>query len=206
MKKFFLLFSVALIFSRCVNLIYGLHDTKALDKKEIVELSLKRKIPPADNFELDTMYLMFLNKVDTFKYKNSERKNHYQPLQALYYNKAGGLDAFIINCYSRGFPNLKWNRKGILDTFVPKKQAPLDSILPLFEHLKYMKPLPGAQRFNFGQDDYTVIVYWSYFMGRQSKRLNKAIQKNVQLAKGKKVRVMYVNTDNFFKKASKNSQ
>ncbi|PBQ32226.1 hypothetical protein CNR22_10730 [Sphingobacteriaceae bacterium] len=200
MKNCLVLIALSLLLSGCVKLIYGLHDTKALDKKEIVELSLKRKIPAADNFELDTMYLMFLNKVDTFKYKSSERKNHYQPLQALYYNKAGGLDAFIINCYSRGFPNLKWNRRGILDTFVPKKQAPPDSILPMFEHLKYLKALPGAQRFTFGQDDYTVIVYWSYFMGRQSKRLNKAIEKNVKLAKGKKVRILYVNTDNFFKK------
>lgn len=206
MKNFFLLFVVVLLCSGCAHLIYGLHHTKSLDKKTILEYSLKRKIPPADNFELDTMYLMFLNKVDTFRYKNSEHKNHYQPLQALYYNKAGGLDAFIINCYARGFPNLKWNRKGILDTFVPRRQAPTDSILPLFEHLKYMKPLPGAQRFTFGQDDYTVIVYWNYFMGRQSKRLNKAIQKNVKLAKGKKVRLMYVNTDNFFNKAFKNSR
>ena len=200
MKKIILFAILSLSLASCVNLIYGLHHPKILSKKEIVDLSLKRKIPPADNFELDTMYLMFLNKVDTFTYKNSERKNHYQPLQALYYNKQGKLESFIINCYAGGFPNLKWNRKGILETFVPKKQAPLDSILPLFEHLKYLKALPGAQRFIFGQDDYTVIVYWNYFMGRQSKRLNKAIKKNVKLSKGKKVRILYVNTDNFFKK------
>jgi len=206
MKKIILLLAVSFSLASCVKLIYGLHDTKALDKKTIVDYSVKRGIPAADNFELDTMYLVFLNKVDTFLYKNSERKNHYQPLQALYYNKQGKLESFIINCYARGIPNLKWNRGGILDTFIPRKQAPLDSILPLFEHLKFLKALPGAQRFDFGKDDYTVIVYWNYFMGRQSQRLIKAIQQNVMLAKNKKVRIIYVNTDNFFNKTFKLSR
>jgi hypothetical protein len=180
-------------------MVVGLHETKTLDKKTIQEYAEKNKIPAADNFELDSMYIRFINSIDTLRYP-VERKNHYQPLQALYYDQQGKLQAFIINCYARGFPNLKWNRGGIFDTFLPKQQAPVDSILPLYEHLKFIRPLPGAQRFVFGQNEYTIIVYWNHFMGRQSRHLVEEVQKNLKLAGNRKVRVIYVNNDNFFAK------
>jgi len=197
-----LLLGLSLALCSCSRIIFrmmGLHENKILDQKTILAYSEKNKIPAADNFRLDTTYLRFLKTVDTLRFA-AERKNHYQPLQALYYDGNGTLRAFIINCYTGGFPNLKWNRGKVLDTFLPGPQAPLDSILPLYEHLKYLKPLPGAQRFSYGQNEYIIIVYWSHFMGRQGRRLIEAIKKNVKLAGNKKVRVIYVNTDNFFAK------
>lgn len=186
----------------CSKLLYaivGLHETKKLSKQEIAQCALKNKIPVADNFELDSIYIRFINAIDTLRFA-SERKNHYQPLQALYYDQQGALKVFIVNCYARGFPNLKWNRGKIFDTFLPARQAPTDSILPLYEHLKYLKPLPGAQRFVYGQNEYIVLVHWNHFMGRQSRHLIEEVQKNMQLVGNHKVRVIYVNNDNFFAK------
>ena len=46
--------------------------------------------------------------------------------------------------------------------------------------------------------EYIVFVYWSKFMGRQSKRFINFINKNSSLNKNEKIRVIYVNTDNIY--------
>lgn len=143
-KNHFLLVFVSLALGSCASFIYRLHDIRKLDKETILLYSEKVGIPAVDNFVLDTIYSRFINSPDTLRHR-SEHKNHDQPLQALYYDKQGVLNTFIINSYARGLPNLKWNRGGILNTFLPKKQVPPDSTLSLFEHLKYSKPLPGLK-------------------------------------------------------------
>jgi hypothetical protein len=44
----------------------------------------------------------------------------------------------------------------------------------------------------------TVVVFWTRFMGRQTKRFVETVQQNVNLSKGKPVNVIYINNDNFF--------
>jgi hypothetical protein len=47
--------------------------------------------------------------------------------------------------------------------------------------------------------DYTVVVHWSRFMTRQSRRLIQAVRRNVALAPaGTRVAVVFVNTDDFY--------
>jgi hypothetical protein len=78
--------------------------------------------------------------LDTLRFKE-QIKNHYQPLQALYYNANGELSRFYVNCYAGGFPQLKWNRNGILNTFPPQHQAPVDSILSLKTLSNFLHPV-----------------------------------------------------------------
>lgn len=120
------------------------------------------------------------------------------PLQALYYDNSGQLQAFQINCYAGGFPNFHWDRNGILATFPPQQQAPLDSIVPLDTQLKYLRLLSQTKKFSADSFDSIVIVYWNRFMGRQSKRLIRFVQDNSKLATEKKVKIIYVNNDNIF--------
>ncbi|MBS1652294.1 MAG: hypothetical protein JSU07_09820 [Bacteroidetes bacterium] len=179
--------------------IFGIKNIKAVNKKTIIHYSKKYHIPINDSYELDTSYFSFLQSIDTAKFK-SEIKNHYQPLQALYYNKTETLISFHINCNAGGFPNLKWNRNGIMTSFPPKQQTKVDTIIPLKTQLKHLTPVFTSKKNLPDSVDYLVIVYWSRFMGRQSKKLIQQVQKNCQIEPIKKIKILYANNDNVFAK------
>lgn len=176
---------------------YGIKKNRTVDEETIYHYSKEYNIPFTESYELDTAYLTFLTSLDATISK-AQIKNHQQPLQALYYGRNGQLHSFQVNCYAGGFPNLKWDRNEIMTTFPPKQQAPIDSIVTLETQLKYLKPLSRTEIFSTSDYDYIVIVYWSRFMGRQNKRLIQFVQDNSKLATGKKVRILYANTDNIF--------
>jgi hypothetical protein len=177
--------------------LYGMKDMKAVDEKMILQLSQEYNIPLEDSYELDTAYSTFLLLRDKVLYKQ-QIKNHYQPLQALYFDKKGQLISFQINCNAGGSPNLAWDRDSILTTFPPKQQTAIDSILSLEKELKFLHPLTKTSKFNAADYDYVVVIYWNRFMDRQSKRFIKFMQDNSQLAKDKKVKIVYANNDNIF--------
>ena len=193
MLAFFGLTSCTSIFTG----IYGMKKMKNVDENTIARFAKKYNIPASDNYEIDTAYFSCLFSLDTTQFKQ-EIKNHYQPLQALYYDNSGELKSFQVNCYAGGFPNLKWDRNEIMTTFPPKQQAPIDSIVPLETHLKYLKPLSQTEKIRPVNYDYIVIVHWNRFMGRQSKRLIRFVQDNSILAIDTKMKIIYVNTDNLF--------
>jgi len=177
--------------------IYGIKKIRFLEEKEILDYGKQYKIPYQDSYQLDTSYFSFMSNLDSDKY-GSQIKNHLQPLQALYYNQEGELLSFHINCYAGGFPNLKWDRNDIFSTFPPKEQAPIDRILSLADHMKFAKPMSQTENLSIVNFDNIVIVYWSRFMGRQSKRLINYVQANERLAYDRKVKIVYINADNIF--------
>jgi hypothetical protein len=177
--------------------IYGIKKIKRVNKNTIVRYAKKYNVSSTNSYELDTSYFLFLTSLDTIKYK-LQIKNHYQPLQALYYDNTGYLKSFQVNCYAGGFPNLKWDINGIMSAFPPKQQAPIDSIIPLETQLKYLNPISPSFKLSIDSYDYIVIVYWNRFMGRQSKRLIHIVQENCKLEKEKKVKIIYANNDNIF--------
>ncbi len=204
MKKFrTILFMLALILAgsaarpQIANGLYGMKKLKKVDTNTILKYAKRYRIPFKANFMLDTAYVKFLSSFDTAIFKE-QVKNHYQPLQALYYNRNGQLVSFQVNCYAGGVPNLDWDRNGNMTVFPPKQQAPVDKIVPLSTLLDYLEPLPPTKNIFKGNYDYTVVVFWSVFMGRQSRRLIHIVQDNMQLNTNKRIRVLYVNTDNFF--------
>ena len=174
---------------------------KSIDEKTIYNYAKIYNIPSDDVYELDTAYFSYLFSLDTAKYK-SQIKNHYQALQALYYDKSGHLTSFQVTCYTGGFPNLNWNRNATMTTFPPKQQAPLDSIVQLKTQMIYLKPLSQTKKLPSDSSDFTVIVYWNRFMGRQSKRLIRYVQDNCKLEPKRKIKILYANTDNIFVKQS----
>ena len=182
-----------------VKTIFGIQDPKVLSDKEISKFANRLKIPREDNFSLDTSYFDFILALDTNIYK-SERKNHYQPLQALYFDSLGNLCRFYINCYAGGFPNLKWNRNGNLNTFPPAEQAPIDSIINLRKQISFLNNCGNSDLIILinSNPDYTVVVYWNHFMNRHSKRLIKLIKRNCEKANGKTIKLIFVNNDNAF--------
>ena len=116
--------------------LYGL-DTKFVpahdDNREKVQARFGLEGEPW--YELDetslTCYLMdsFYTKLDTTDSLRWERQakllnNHLQMLQAMYFDRAGRLVSFHLNCYAEGFPNLKWNKYGAFNSFPPFKCSP----------------------------------------------------------------------------------
>lgn len=199
-RKFYFVFVVFISFfiQSCSSLLlktYGLKTMKPLTTEEIIRQGKKYKIPASDGFELDSTYYTFIKSLDTSRFIQVQ-KDHFQPLQAIYYDKTGQMCAFHINCYCGGFPNLKWNRNGNFETFLPKQQAPLDSIFTLEKQLSFVQPLAHQDTLNITPFDYVVVVHWSRYMGRQSKRLIELVQKNARLTNRERIKIIYVNSDN----------
>ncbi|WP_343632549.1 hypothetical protein [Fluviicola sp.] len=180
--------------------LYGMRMPKEINEKRILKAGRKYHIPVEDSYVLHSAYSAYLFSLDTSKFK-LQIKNHYQPLQAVYYNSNGIPESFQINCYAGGFPNLKWNRNDIFETFPPKQQAPVDSLLTLSKHLEFLRPLSGTAEKNPGKTDYFAIVHWNRFMGRQTKRLIRCVQKNARRTTGQQLKIIYANNDNLFLKA-----
>ncbi|MES2589264.1 MAG: hypothetical protein V4622_09795 [Bacteroidota bacterium] len=202
MKKLLILTLLILAFhlTSCMSIlqsIYGIKDPKIISDTEIIKSSKKFKVDQNTSYKLDTSYYSFIINLDTNLFK-VQRKNHIQPLQALYFNSQGELVKFYINCYAGGFPNLDWNRDGNLETFLPKDQAPVDTILNLQKLVNFLRPVKTSTNQDFENQDYNVFVFWSKCTKRHSKRLIRSIKENISLAKSTKVKIYYVNYDNVF--------
>ncbi|WP_460556224.1 hypothetical protein [Hymenobacter daeguensis] len=195
----FILLAVSLLLSSCQAVftgIYGIRQPKPLEENCLPKLAEAYGIPAGScNAVLDTSFRRVLRRMH--RRDSSAAKNHWQFLQAVYYDAAGRQQSFHINCYAGGFPNLNWERAGSMAQFPPAQQAPRDSALSLAEHLRHVytaglpTPMPAAH--------YTVVVHWSRFMTRQSRRLIRAVRRNVALAPmGTRVALVFVNTDDFY--------
>ena len=180
------------LLSSC-STIYGIKKIKPFDTKRVEKTIKNLHIDPNDNFLLTPSFKTYFTTLSDTSLKPIA-KNHLQPLQALYFDHNGKLTSYFINCYAGGFPNLNWNRNGNLNDFIPQTQAPLDTLLNLNKQLDFIQNSNKIQT-----AEYTVFIYWSTFMGRQTKRFIKEIKRNVSLADNKKiVKIIYINCDDLF--------
>lgn len=178
----------------------GMKEYKALTNQELKEASNNLLIPAEESFYFDSLYYNYL---DSLKREYPQiAKNHLQPLQVLYFNREKELVGFMVNCYAPGFPNLHWNRFGSFDSFPPSDTAHIiDSIFTFNSIVRFAKSIEddGQSSFlNTDFSDYYVVLIWTRFMGRQTKRLLREVKDNIKLAKGKSVTVFYINADNIF--------
>jgi hypothetical protein len=176
--------------------IYGIREPAPLEAAHLPKLAAEYGIPTGSpSAVLDTSFRRVLRRMH--RQDSSVAKNHWQFLQAVYYDATGRQQSFHINCYADGFPNLQWERAGIMEHFPPAQQAPRDSALTLAEHLSHLHSADSAT--SAQPADYTVVVHWSRFMTRQSRRLIQAVRRNVALApSGTRVVMVFVNTDDFY--------
>jgi hypothetical protein len=198
---------ISLFFLTSCGFILGIHKTKHKTDKQIVKSAKKLGIPEKDLYALDPTFAYYIFKLDSTKFK-AQTKNHYQPLQALYFDENGNLTRFFINCYAGGFPSLAWNKTGKLNSFPPQNQAPVDTVLNFKKQLTYIKNIGSSNVDNLksDNDNYKVFVYWNIFMRKHSKKLIKEIKKNCSLIKdGKTVKIIYINNDNWFAWLTKDS-
>jgi hypothetical protein len=181
-----------------MSTLYGIKRCNSINIEEIEKYAKKYNIPLTNLCLLDTSYISIIKSIDSANWLLA--KNHYQPLQALYFNKDGDLVSFYNNCHAGGFPNLKWNRTGSLETFVPKTQIECDSLLNFEKQLQYLMSIEGGKLAlsNYSSANYNVVVYWNISFGRQSKRLIKQIKENCERAENETVNLFFANDDEFF--------
>lgn len=176
----------------------GIKQPAECNMEEIIAYSNKFGIPPNSSYYLDTTYLYDLlhsGKNDTTLYNNL-----MQPLQIRFYQKTDTLLSLHLNCTAGGFPNLKWNKRGQLETLPPNFTVEVDTCILFCKDLKYLTPISNdCHSFDYYNNaDYNIILFWSVFMNRQSKILIREIQNYQKRFPDKKMNVLYVNTDKIF--------
>ena len=198
LKKTILIFcSFVFIITSCRPRI----NWRYLSKEDLEDFRKEFKLPRQKTFRLDTNYVRYLFSYDTTKYA-VEIQNHYQPIQAAYYDNNGNLISFHTNCYaSAGIPDdrdFNWNQLNAFSLFVPATIAPIDSILSLSRHLSFIKTFDNKpiDTTGFSSFDYTVIVHWGKkWHPKDSKNLIKIVTNNANLALDKRINIIYVNSD-----------
>jgi hypothetical protein len=180
---------------------YGVREPTYLSSAEIQKTADGLHIPGEQSFVLDKSFFKIIKGRDTatsLAGKCSPMISKYmQPLQLMYFNEKGNLISFHNNCYAGGFPKLKWNRDGQFDKFIPKTTIPVtDSVVNLQLLLPHLKPLVHSS--TVPNSDLTIILFWSEFMGKQSKILVATANKNLKLDSSGNHKIIFVNTDNCF--------
>lgn len=197
MNRLLLLIITSFTLQSCTPIFYGItgiRTPKALSETQIQKAAQKWDIPIENSFVLDTgVYKNTIRK----KVPIEQQNNHLQPLQAYYFQPSTPYPvSYHINCYAGGFPNLKWNRNGNMDVFPPRQQAPIDSAITLSD---LMNSIQQSESKLFQQNgNQTVVVFWTKFMNRQTKRFLKAVRKNSALSNQFAVTIIYMNADNLF--------
>lgn len=121
----------------------------------------------------------------------------YQPLQLRWYSAGGRAQWVIPNCDVGGFPNLQWKRFGLPDTLYVRQPSReyADSAWTLSDDFSYMVERRTGLRPSKrdGAQGY-LLVYWTYFMGRQSVRLARHVER-WRKDHGNGIDILYVNAD-----------
>lgn len=159
-------------------------------------LAKRMDIAPEENLVLSRRYAARIE--DRKKYQPEKHtKTFYQPLQLRWYSAGGRTQWVVPNCDIGGFPNLQWRRVGLPDTLYATLQARsyADSAWTIQDDLGYMVSRSTGFPLEMHEaPEGRLLVYWTYFMGRQSLRLARHVEK-WRKRSGQLVQVHYVNAD-----------
>lgn len=191
-----LLFLLLVCFTSCSKVllnIYGFSNPKFVTNIEMINIAYG--IDSNHTYKQKKGFNLFLDTLE--KQGFSIAQNYYfQPLKVFYY-EFDSLKSIHVNCYAGGFPNLKWNKYNLFETFPPISQFKPDTLLPLSKHLNFIEDMDGNQPFLKNDVQYTVIVYWNYYTGRQAKRFIEIVNNNLKLV-NEEINILYINNDNLF--------
>ncbi|MCC3156521.1 hypothetical protein LJ737_04685 [Hymenobacter sp. 15J16-1T3B] len=182
----------------------GMHSTPPHSPARVAADAARYRVPAAQVAVLDASYLRFVRRQAREASRYDAAKNHGQLLQLLYFDAAGRLVSFHINCYAPPkLPslNLNWNPDGLLNTFPPASQVAPDQLLSFAQLLTFLRTPEGqplaAEPLAVAPGGYRVVVFWSHTMGRQTRVLLRAVAQNLQrVPPGQPApQVLYVNND-----------
>lgn len=193
LKILFILIACFLLFSGC-RILLGVKQLRKLSDAEIINYASKLDLDSTNLFVAQDDYKRFLNNIDSTK--NDMRKVHMQPLQVLYFDSAGKLFSYHINCSAHGLIKLDWNWNSSFDTFPPGTTDPPDTIFSYDKLISLLRPI-GRNSESMKVGKIKVVVFWAHFLNRYSKQLLKQVHENLQKGDQNET-VIYVNSDNLF--------
>lgn len=188
--------SFLLLFCSCLRSIYGIRQPSPLSDAQIIQKAQQFRIPMSRLYKLDSLYAVWIYHLQHSGYTEMAKHLH-QPLQVMYFDSVGRMVSLHLNCHAFSFPNLKWNRSQAFEQFPPPGNSPVDQMPKQHIIQKMLKPFHCTDTsFNVHQG-FTAIIFWNGFMGRQSKRLIRLVQRNAALFANEKINLIYVNDDNY---------
>lgn len=189
-----------LLTTGCNKMVVGLAGMHPYDRdvtpEKVDRLAKRMGVSEQEYLVLSHRYSHHMEAIRHRENEKTWRAMH-QPLQLRWYSKGGRAQWIIPNCDVGGFPNLQWRNFGLPDTlFVrPTSRAYADSAWTVVDDFNFMTERSTGQSPVRKQDvDGYLLVYWTYFMGRQSVRLSKYIEK-WRKRHGHAIDVRYVNAD-----------
>jgi hypothetical protein len=193
-----------MLHSSCAHLAMmamGMKQPKELNRNQLQRFNRKMNIPEPNSFFADTSYWnLFIN----LPKEGGVQKNHYQPIQAIYFNKGSKYPtAWYINCYAKATTfNLLWNADSSFNVFPPKGNAPLDSAISISSFDTYIHPVFPSSKYFINPDEINIIVIYNRVFQRQSRNLIRLVQQNAALSETP-VHISYINIDNAFSDSEK---
>lgn len=190
---------ISLIFCSCGKImmgVYGVHNYDSYTIQQVDKAARKYGVRPKDAFIIDSLYYQhfgFAKKADV----KGRVKDLFQPLQLRVYDVNGKLLAQYANCnVPPGLFNLNW--KVYLDTLPPnpKYSSANDTInkITLQTEFGYARPMYDGTRIASPTSKYYVVIYWSRFMGRQSRHFIKQVHKRFAPYQTH-INYIYINTE-----------
>lgn len=196
------LFFVSIVFIGCRPLArnyMGVKKSKFLSDKQIIKWSKKFEISSIDVYKLDVQsYKKAVSSIND----SIIEKDLFQPLQLKSFNGNGEKQLHLLNCIVIGFPELDWNTYCSLDSFpMATNKAPvIHSPFSLEKEISFLIPLDNSKIMlsNLSEQEEILIVYWSRSMNKRSIELINAVKEYVTWYSDHRIRVYYVNNDNYY--------
>ena len=220
-RKVRFIFYIFLIISSCSPItksILGVKEIKPISDDELIYYSKKNKISNEASYSIDTTMFCssFANNKELINNENA-LQDIIQPLQIRMF-KYNELIFFHANCYADGGLKLNWNKYNSFNSYPPSDSLKIEvsgkkyktifnsirnyqlknnqSIITLESSLETLNPI-FKQNFN-SENEFVIMVYWSIFLNKQSKKLIQYITKYTHQHKDKKITLIFVNTDNVY--------
>lgn len=202
-------FAIILIATGCNSIIaktlFGLNGIVHMDEQKVKKKEKKYKIRQENTFLInDSLYY------HTFIENNPDparSKDFLQPLQLFVFNENGSPRLHLNNCSlpPKGLRlNIQLNAYGNFDTFpiIDTPTLALDSQFT-YQKLSAYFILVGNTKPVDDTTNIKMVVFWSHFMGRQTKYLVRGAEDYYQKYKHRNLSLIYVNVDNVFYYMSK---
>lgn len=186
--------------SSCFTVI-GMRNEKEISVPRIQKLAKRFQVPINDLYRVKAVKYDSLITLKNITGKDKD--NIEQPNQIIVFDNKEQNLAYLINCNIGGFPYLKWNRFGGMDS-LPIRQCKFYDLpvkLSLAELNSIIEPMNQSASSQIDNDvDYYYYIFWSRILFRNSKKMIKTVNQNLIQAKKNNIniKVFYIFSDTMF--------
>lgn len=219
-----LLFLVIFLSIGCTSVLYsivGLKPMRPLEDQEIVVAAIQYGIPKFYSYQYRFNGQYLIAEASKPNDHNSPVKSLSQPLQLRFFAQSDTMLFNYKNCDVAGGVIPDWNHFGLFASIPPdtlhfpekgkfyrKSDNPVhfqelyqDTVLLFSQEMANLVPLSGApppSQINLSDADLTIVVVWTVWMKRYTKRLFKQLHQYQEMHPDKRIQLIYVNMEHLF--------